>query len=149
LAVGRSLPSIEELSDILCPDDARATAVVQVKRTLTRAKLAQALKEFAWIVRLIHDRHEATLLDSLRYVGPRHRSVHRPPRRDDGSRHHRPVRGATIVDSSSRREFGYTLMIRSGGGWDLLLKDPLEKTLLTCWIEGNRSHCTAGPAARP
>src|ERR1039457_6046581 len=67
LAAGRSLPSIEELSDILCPDDARAIAVVQVKRTLTRAKLAQALKEFAWIVRLIQDRHEATLLDSLRF----------------------------------------------------------------------------------
>jgi hypothetical protein len=58
-----------------------------------------------------------------------------------GNMEHTPVPGATIVDSSSRHEFGYSLIIKSGNGWTLLLKDPLNTTLLTCRIEGNKSHC--------
>src|ERR1035437_287394 len=58
LAAARALPSIEELSDIVCPESSRISAVIQVKRTLTRAKLVQALQEFALIIRLIQDRNE-------------------------------------------------------------------------------------------
>jgi hypothetical protein len=57
---------------------------------------------------------------------------------------HTNVPGATIVDSSSRHEFGYSLLTKSRDGWTLRLKDPLKATLLTCQIRGNQSHCESG-----
>ena len=66
LTAARPLPSIEELSDLVCPADGQLNMVVQVKRTLTRAKLVQALKEFALVIRMIQDRDETPLLHSLR-----------------------------------------------------------------------------------
>src|SRR5437016_10323308 len=66
LAVDRPLPSIEELSDITCPAEGQINLVIQVKRTLTRAKLAHALKEFVLIVRTIQERNETNLIESLR-----------------------------------------------------------------------------------
>jgi hypothetical protein len=67
LIANRSLPSIEELSDILCPAEGQITLVMQVKRTLTRATLAKALKEFALIIRLIQSHNETAVLESLRF----------------------------------------------------------------------------------
>jgi hypothetical protein len=67
LSESRPLPSIEVMSDIVCPADKQLNVIVQVKRTLTRIKLAQALKEFALIIRLIHERDETPLLRSLRF----------------------------------------------------------------------------------
>ena len=67
LAQERPLPSIEELSDIVCPADSKISAIIQVKRTLTRETLKQAIEEFALIIRLIQDRNEVALLDSLRF----------------------------------------------------------------------------------
>jgi hypothetical protein len=62
---------------------------------------------------------------------------------------HTAVPGATIVDSSSRHEFGYSLLTKSGDSWTLRLKDPLNATLLTCRIEGNKSHCEGGSVPPP
>jgi hypothetical protein len=67
LIAERPLPSIEELSDIVCPADGRLIAVIQVKRTLTRDTLKRALSEFALILQLVRDRNELGLLDSLRF----------------------------------------------------------------------------------
>jgi hypothetical protein len=67
LIAERPLPSIEELSDIVCPAEGRLIAVIQVKRTLTRDTLKLALREFALILQLVKDRNELGLLDSLRF----------------------------------------------------------------------------------
>ena len=67
LTKARPLPSIEELSDLVCPTDSHINVIVQVKRTLTRSKLAQALKEFALILRVIQEHNETLLLDSIRF----------------------------------------------------------------------------------
>src|SRR6478752_6336312 len=67
LTANRALPSIEELSDILCPAEGQINLVMQVKRTLTRATLAKSLKEFALIIRLIKSCKETGLLKSLRF----------------------------------------------------------------------------------
>jgi hypothetical protein len=47
------------------------------------------------------------------------------------------IRGLTISGSETRHEFGYTLLNRSGKGWKVELKNPLDVTLVSCGIEGD------------
>ena len=53
LIAERPLPTIEDLSDIVCPADGGLLHVVQVKRTLTRETLRHTLEEFCEILTLI------------------------------------------------------------------------------------------------
>ncbi len=52
-----------------------------------------------------------------------------------------PVRGVSIVEGTSSREFGYTLLRKSGTGWKLELKGPLSGILVTCKIQGHEAAC--------
>ncbi|MCB9383617.1 MAG: hypothetical protein H6509_03310 [Bryobacterales bacterium] len=60
------LPTIEELSDIVCPSG-DLIHVVQVKRTLTRAALRHALEEFRDILQLLKEAPNETALDAIRF----------------------------------------------------------------------------------
>lgn len=61
------LPTIEELSDIVCPADGGLIHVVQVKRTLTRETLKHSLAEFGEILGLIEADPPANGLKSLKF----------------------------------------------------------------------------------
>lgn len=51
------------------------------------------------------------------------------------------VHGAAIVTGASRHAFGYTLLRKVPGGWNLDLKAPVEGTVVTCTIRGNATDC--------
>jgi hypothetical protein len=49
--------------------------------------------------------------------------------------------GASVVASESEREFGYTLLSKSGAGWDLTLRNRWGKPVASCSVQGNRTAC--------
>src|SRR5207248_8394548 len=59
------LAEMEQLSDILCPQDGRLT-LIQVKRTLSRASLIAALEE-AYLITDLCRRETPALLERLRF----------------------------------------------------------------------------------
>ena len=48
------------------------------------------------------------------------------------------IRGVAIAAGRDKHEFGYTLLNKSRRGWKLELKNPLNRNILTCRIEGER-----------
>jgi hypothetical protein len=54
------------------------------------------------------------------------------------------VRGAMVVAGDSKHQFGYTLLTRRGGSWNLLLKDRARKPMLHCVISPRlpRTNCS-------
>ena len=51
------------------------------------------------------------------------------------------VRGNTVVASQSQRQFGYTLLVKSGKTWQLTLKNRLQHVLLECSILDGPAKC--------
>jgi hypothetical protein len=51
------------------------------------------------------------------------------------------VFGTVVESGESRHEFGFTMLQRHGTRWDLALKNPAAKTLVSCRIEGTDAHC--------
>jgi len=53
------------------------------------------------------------------------------------------IRGATVVSSENRHEWGYTFLTKVGAGWRLELKNPKDRVLVTCAVDGNKASCVA------
>src|ERR1035441_3515888 len=62
----REAPSIERISDVLCPAGGSLHVVVQTKRTLTRSGFPRVLEEFALIIAVCRE-SVPELLDDLRF----------------------------------------------------------------------------------
>jgi hypothetical protein len=56
------------------------------------------------------------------------------------------VRGASVTTSETLHEWGYTLLVRQGSGWQLSLKNHAHKVLVTCSISNGPANCTMAPA---
>ena len=53
----------------------------------------------------------------------------------------RKIHGLAITASQTKREFGYTMLSKTGAGWTLELKAPTGATHVACRIEGSRAIC--------
>ena len=53
------------------------------------------------------------------------------------------IHGARVVANEKENVFGYTLLTKSVGGWNLLLQDPAGKPLVACSIRGTQVQCRA------
>ena len=51
------------------------------------------------------------------------------------------VRGNAVVASQTQRQFGYTLLVKSGKAWQLTLKNRLQHILLSCSILDGPAKC--------
>jgi hypothetical protein len=51
----------------------------------------------------------------------------------------------TVMTGTDRADFGYTLLTKRGGDWDLALKNVQSQTLMRCTLHGRDARC---PAAR-
>ena len=51
------------------------------------------------------------------------------------------VRGNAVVASQTQRQFGYTLLVKSGKAWQLTLKNRLQHVLLSCSILDGPAKC--------
>lgn len=51
------------------------------------------------------------------------------------------IRGASVMGSSSRQQFGYTLLSREGNLWHLELKDQGQSVLVRCTVPGSSENC--------
>jgi hypothetical protein len=51
------------------------------------------------------------------------------------------IRGASVVGSRSRQQFGYTMLTRDGNIWHLELKDQARGVLVTCTVPGSSESC--------
>jgi hypothetical protein len=51
------------------------------------------------------------------------------------------VRGNAVVASESQRQFGYTLLVKSGKTWQLTLKNRLQRVLVACSILDGPAKC--------
>lgn len=51
------------------------------------------------------------------------------------------VFGTQVESGTSRHQFGFTLLQRKDQRWDLALKDPSDKTLASCKIQGKSVRC--------
>lgn len=53
------------------------------------------------------------------------------------------IRGETVASSRSKRQFGYTLLTKSGDGWNLSLKNGLQELLIECSVPASETGCTS------
>src|ERR1700674_5839824 len=51
------------------------------------------------------------------------------------------IRGASVMGSRSRRQFGYTMLSREGNVWNLELKDQRQSVLVGCTLPGSSESC--------
>jgi len=51
------------------------------------------------------------------------------------------IRGASVIGSKSRQEFGYTMLTRDGNIWHLELKDQARGVLVSCTVPGSSESC--------
>jgi hypothetical protein len=51
------------------------------------------------------------------------------------------IRGASVVGSRARRQFGYTMLSREGNVWHLELKDQRQSVLVSCSVPGSSESC--------
>jgi hypothetical protein len=51
------------------------------------------------------------------------------------------IQGASVVASKTQRQFGYTLLTKSGKTWELALKNRLHQVMVTCSIPGGSEQC--------
>jgi calcineurin-like phosphoesterase family protein len=51
------------------------------------------------------------------------------------------IRGASVMGSRSRQQFGYTLLRREGKLWRLELKDQRQSVLVYCTVPGSSESC--------
>jgi hypothetical protein len=54
------------------------------------------------------------------------------------------IRGATVVATQSRNQFGYTLLSRDGSQWKMELKNQNRDVMVSCTIPGNSENCQSG-----
>jgi hypothetical protein len=51
------------------------------------------------------------------------------------------IRGASVVGSKSRQQFGYTMLSKEGTIWHLELKDSRQSVLVSCTVPGSSESC--------
>jgi Calcineurin-like phosphoesterase len=51
------------------------------------------------------------------------------------------IRGASVIGSRSRQQFGYTMLTRDGSLWHLELKDQRQGVLVSCTVPGTSESC--------
>jgi hypothetical protein len=51
------------------------------------------------------------------------------------------IRGASVIGSRSRQQFGYTMLSKEGKLWRLELKDPRQNVLVRCTVPGSSESC--------
>jgi len=51
------------------------------------------------------------------------------------------IRGASVMGSRSRQQFGYTMLTREGSHWHLELKDQRQNVLVSCSVPGSSESC--------
>jgi hypothetical protein len=51
------------------------------------------------------------------------------------------IRGASVIGSRSRQQFGYTTLTREGNLWHLELKDRSQSVLVSCTVPGSSESC--------
>jgi hypothetical protein len=51
------------------------------------------------------------------------------------------IRGASVIGSRSRQQFGYTMLTRDGRLWHLELKDQRHGVLVSCTVPGSSESC--------
>jgi hypothetical protein len=51
------------------------------------------------------------------------------------------IRGASVVGSKSRQQFGYTMLSKEGTLWHLELKDSRQSVLVSCTVPGSSESC--------
>jgi hypothetical protein len=51
------------------------------------------------------------------------------------------IRGASVIGSRSRQQFGYTMLTREGNLWHLELKDRGQSVLVSCTVPGSSESC--------
>ncbi len=51
------------------------------------------------------------------------------------------MRGATVIASRSKQQFGYTMMTKTGDSWKLELRNRLRETMVTCTVPGSSAQC--------
>jgi hypothetical protein len=55
------------------------------------------------------------------------------------------IRGASVIGSRSRQQFGYAMLTREKSVWRLELKDRRQSVLVSCTVPGSSESCqTAG-----
>ena len=54
------------------------------------------------------------------------------------------IRGASVVESRSQNQFGYSLLSRNGNLWKLELKNQNRDVLVTCTVPGSSENCQGG-----
>jgi hypothetical protein len=54
------------------------------------------------------------------------------------------IRGASVIGSRSRRQFGYTLLNKDATLWHLQLKDEHQGVLVNCSVPGSSESCQSG-----
>ena len=54
------------------------------------------------------------------------------------------IRGASVIGSRSRQQFGYTMLTRKGKFWHLELKDQSQSVLVSCTVPGSSESCQGG-----
>jgi hypothetical protein len=56
------------------------------------------------------------------------------------------IRGASVIGSRSRQQFGYTMLTRDGHVWHLELKDQRQSVLVSCIVPGSSESCQSAGA---
>jgi hypothetical protein len=51
------------------------------------------------------------------------------------------IRGATVIASRSKQQFGYTVLTKSGLTWKVELRNRLHQTMVTCTVPGSSAQC--------
>ena len=51
------------------------------------------------------------------------------------------IRGASVVESRSRNQFGYSLLTRTENVWKLELKNQLQEVMVSCTVPGSSAKC--------
>jgi hypothetical protein len=51
------------------------------------------------------------------------------------------IRGASVIGSRSRQQFGYTMLTKNGNAWYLELKDQVRSVLVSCTVPGSSESC--------
>ncbi|MBI2421336.1 MAG: hypothetical protein HYV27_00805 [Candidatus Hydrogenedentes bacterium] len=134
----QQLPEFEQLSDLLCPQD-RRYLLVQVKRTLNRTRLKEALKEFYTILALSRE-ETPTLTSQLRFqVACKYRPSPSLTPSD--------ITMEEVVDNGDPET--WQLLIRAFDEENPIIEepDPLDKLYAVLWTHGikNRAglieHC--------
>lgn len=122
------LPTIETLSDIVCPADGNLIHVVQVKRTLTRETLRQALQEFREILFLIEGDPLTRGFPSLRFQVV-------CKRRDSNVAWPWPAEAALSDDI---RNLLTEIERRAGDPFLIEQSDPIQELWALLWLQGLR-----------